>query len=309
MGTKVNYTLVGLFVILLGATAIVLFLWFSAFRHHQTFGTYLVYMHEEVSGISIQTPVRFNGVKMGYVQKIEINSADPQQVILTLKIKHETPITTSTVATLRSEGIIGTDYVALKALTVRALSLVAKPGEKYPVIPSEPSLLMKVSTALQEVTETIKELSNNIGKVFDEKNRLAISTSLVNIQKVTETLANNSENIDAALRSMKQLIKNSDKASEQLPPVIHQLQDTLAHIKITERQFDRAGHGIVLTVSDARIAMQNMLIQILPIVQQLLTKFNATAAHLQQLSVELQNNPSILVRGKYPPLPLGPGER
>lgn len=308
MGTKANYTLVGLFVILLSATAIVLFLWFSAFRHRQTFDTYLVYMCEEVSGISMQTLVRFNGVKVGYVQKIEINSANPQQVILTLKIKHETPITTSTVATLRSEGIIGADYVALKALTVRAPSLMVKPGEKYPVIPSKPSLIIKLSMALQEVTKTIKELSNNINKVFDEKNRLAISTSLVNIQKVTETLANNSENIDAAFHSIKLLIKNSDKVSSQLPSIIHQLQDTLACIKITARQFDRAGHGIVLTVGDARIAMKNISIQILPIVQQLLTKFNTTTAYLQQLSVELRNNPSMLVRGKYPPLP-GPGEK
>ena len=308
MGTKANYTLVGLFVILLSATAIVLFLWFSAFRHHQTFDTYLVYMHEEVSGISMQTLVRFNGVKVGYVQKIEINSANPQQVILTLKIKHETPITTSTVATLRSEGIIGADYISLKALTVRALSLMVKPGEKYPVIPSKPSLIIKLSMTLQEVAKIIKELSNNISKVFNEKNRLEISTSLVNIQKVTETLANNSENIDAALHSMKQLIKNSDKASSQLPFIIHQLQDTLARIKITARQFDRAGHGIALTVDDTRMAMQNISIQILPIVQKLLTKFNTTATYLQQLSVELRNNPSMLIRGKYPPIP-GPGER
>ncbi|ACJ18596.1 MlaD family protein [Coxiella burnetii] len=308
MDTKVNYTLVGFFIILLGAASIVIFLWFSTFRHRQTFDTYLVYMHEEVSGINTQTPVRFNGVKVGYVQKIEINPADPQQVVLTLKIKHETPITTSTVATLRSEGIMGTDYVALKALTATAPPLIAKPGEKYPVIPSEPSLLMKLSTALQEVTKTIKELSDNVGKVFDEKNRRAISASLVNIQKVTKTLSDNSENIDATLHSMKQLMKNSAKASEQLPTIMHQLQDTLANIKITARQFDRAGHGIELTVGDAHTAMQSMSTQILPTVQQLLTKLNATAAHLQQLSIELQHNPSMLVRGKYPPPP-GPGER
>ncbi|MBW5803023.1 MCE family protein [Coxiella endosymbiont of Ornithodoros amblus] len=308
MDTKVNYTLVGFFIILLGAASIVILLWFSTFRHRQTFDTYLTYMHEEVSGISAQTPVRFNGVKVGYVQKIEINPADPQQVVLTLKIQHETPITTSTIATLRSEGIMGTDYVALKALTATAPPLIAKLGEKYPVIPSEPSLLMKLSTALQEVTKTIKELSDNVGRVFDEENRRAISASLVNIQKVTKTLLDNSENIDATLYSMKRLMKNTAKASEQLPTIMHQLQDALVNIKITARQFDRAGHGIELTVGDAHTAIQNMSTQILPTVLPLLTKLNATAAYLQELSIELQHNPSMLVRGKHPPLP-GPGER
>ena len=302
---KVNYTVVGLFVILLGATAIVLFLWFGTFRHRQTFNTYLIYMHEEVSGISIQTPVRFNGVRVGYVQKVEINPDDPQQVILVLKIKNETPITTSTIATLGSEGIMGTNYVALKALTATAPSLIAKPGEQYPVIPSEPSLLIKVSTTLQEVTETIKQLGNDVSKIFNEKNRQAISSNLVNIQKVTKTLADNSDNMNVILHSTKQLMKNS---AQTLPIIMYTFRDTLSNIKMTARQFNQVGHRIESTIDDARVAMQNTLTQILPILQELLIKLNTTGTYLQQLGVELQHNPSMLIRGKYPQ-PTGPGER
>lgn len=308
MDTKVNYTVVGIFVILLGAIAVVLFLWLSAFRHRQAYDTYLVYMHEEVSGISVQSPVRYNGVRVGYVEKIELNSADPQQVILRLKVKHETPVTTSTIATLRSEGIMGTDYIALKALTSTAPPLTAKPGEEYPVIPSEPSLLMKLSTALQEVTKTIKELSDSVSKVFDEKNRKAISASLSNIQKVTKALADNSKNINATMSSMKKLMNNSAKASEQLPSVMTQLKDTLADIKVTAQQFNQTGRSVDLTSKDVHTAVQNLSTQMLPSVQQLLDKLNAMAGHLQQLSSDLQRNPSILIRGKYPPPP-GPGEQ
>src|SRR3990167_10024623 len=113
MDTKVNYTIVGLFVILVGAIAVLLFLWLTSLKHRDVYDTYIVYMHEEVSGLNAQSAVRYNGVKVGYVESIRLNPKDPQQVVLTLKIKQGTPITTSTIATLKSEGITGVDYVGL----------------------------------------------------------------------------------------------------------------------------------------------------------------------------------------------------
>lgn len=308
MDTKVNYSVVGLFVVLLGAAAIMLFLWLSIFKNHQTYNTYFVYMHEQVSGIGPQTPVRFNGVKVGYVQKIELNPLDPQQVVLTLKIKEETPVTTSTIATLQSEGIIGMDYVALKALTATAPPLMVKPGEKYPVIPSEPSLLMKLGTALGEITKTIKELSDNIGKVFDTKNRQAINTSLSNLQKITTALATDSQNINSTTTFMKRFMSNSAKASKQLPEIMCQLNSILTSIKLAAHQFDITGQSVELTVQDAHNTMQNVAVQTMSSVQQLLDKLNVMTGHLQQLGKDLEHNPSILVRGKYPS-PVGPGEK
>src|SRR5690606_22120300 len=117
MDTKVNYTVVGIFVILLCLMLVIFFLWLTSLQHREVYDTYIVYMHEEVSGLGTQGPVRYNGVKVGYVDSIRLNPQDPQQVVLKLKIRRGTPITTSTIATLVSEGITGIDYVGLKALT------------------------------------------------------------------------------------------------------------------------------------------------------------------------------------------------
>ncbi len=308
MDTKVNYTVVGLFVILLIAALVVLFLWLTSFKHREVYDTYVVYMHEEVSGLNVQSPVRYNGVKVGYVQSIRLNNNDPQQVVLVLKIKQGTPITTSTIATLMSEGITGMDYVGLKALTSQAPALTAKPGEKFPIIPSEPSLLLKLSTTLQQVTKTIQDLSDNIGKVFDEQNQRSIRASLTNIAKVTQTLANNSKNIDASLASMKKLLSNGAKASDEFPTVIKELQSTLSSIQSTAKHFDQAGQSVVTTVNDTKTVMQNVSQQLVPSAQQLIDQLNTVGANLQQVSSALVRNPSILVRGQYPQ-PLGPGEK
>lgn len=308
MDSKVNYTIVGLFVILLGAALVVLIFWLTSLKHREVYDVYIVYMHEEVSGLSVQSPVRYNGVKVGYVQSIQLNPKDPQQVMLVLKIQEGTPITTSTIATLMAEGITGLDYIGLKALTAEAPPLEAKPGEKYPVIPSEPSLLLKLSTALQEVTKTVGDLSANISKVFDEKNREAIRQSLANTAKITSTIAQNSKNIDAIMVSTKKLLTNSAQASKDLPDIMKQLKATLASVKAVANKLNNAGSSVVVTMRDTRTAVQNVSQQLVPSTQQLLTQLNNVAGNLQQLSAELQHNPSILVRGKYPSPP-GPGEK
>lgn len=107
---------------------------------------------------------------MGYVQKIELNPADFQQVILKLKIRDETPVTTSTIATLPIRRNYKNRLCSFKSIDRHGPAvIIVKPGEKYSVISSKPSLLRKLSTALEEVTKTIKELNDNIEKVFDEK--------------------------------------------------------------------------------------------------------------------------------------------
>ena len=308
MDTKVNFTLVGLFVILLGATAIILILWLTTMQYSETYDTYLIYMHEEVSGLSVQSPVRYNGVKVGYVQSIELNPTDAQQVILVLKIEQGTPITTSTVSSLMSEGITGIDYIGLKALTAEAPLLVAKPGEKYPIIPAEPSLLVQLSTSLQEVTASIKKLSNSVNDVFNIPNRQAIGESLTNIAKITKTLEQNSNNVNETLTSLNALMKNGEKASKQLPEVMTQLSDMLVSMKQLARNFSTVGQNATTTLKNTELTVQNISQQLLPSAEQLLNQLNSMTNNLEQFSFELQRNPSVLIRGKYPP-PAGPGEK
>lgn len=301
MRRNINYSLVGMFVIGLTILSIVLLLWLTSFKHREAYRTYVVYMHEEVSGLSIDAPVRYNGVKVGYVKAIRLNPNDPQQVILTLRIRDRTPISTSTIATLKSEGVTGVDYIGLKALTPQAPLLTAKPAEKYPVIPSEPSLLLKLSTALQEVTKTIKDLGNSVNQVFDEPNRVAIRDSLAHIEKITKTVAQNSKRIDDTMVLMHQFMKNATQASMQLPVMMGQVQTTLNVIQLTAKRLHQVSR-------DVSVGMQSVSTQIVPQVQQILSRLNDMSGNLQQLSRELVRNPSILVRGQYPAAP-GPGER
>ena len=82
MLSKSNYALVGAFVLVLGAAFIWAVLWISAGGPPQSFDRYLIYMTESVSGLNVDSPLRFRGVDVGKVEKIEIDLENPQRIRL-----------------------------------------------------------------------------------------------------------------------------------------------------------------------------------------------------------------------------------
>lgn len=301
MESKVNYTIVGLFVVLLSAAMVIGGYWLTDGQHSRAYDTYIVYMTEAVSGLNEQSPVKFNGVKVGFVENIRLDQDNPQKVILTLKIFEGTPITESTVASLKSQGVTGLTYLGLKAETASAPRLKAHPGENYPVIAAVPSLLLQLGDAIRDLTTNMNSIVDTVKKVFDKDNRVAIKESLQNIATFSKTIADNSERLDKSLRLTETLLKNTVKASKDFPDVTNDLKQTLL-------SFRQASQEVKLTMQDSRAAMRTLSQQALPSTVQLINRLHTVAGNVQQLTQELQQNPAVMIRGKQP-LPNGPGER
>lgn len=290
MESKINYTIVGFFVIVFSISIIIAGFWLTAGRTSKAYITYQVYMNESASGLSEQAPVKFNGVQVGYVSKVELNRKNLQQAYLLLNIDEDVPITTSTVATLHSQGITGVTYVGLKAKTAVA-PLLKKPksGELYPEIKSGPSLLIQIDSTIREVASKVKEVSDSIIQLLDAENLKAVKNSLHNIEQVSNTIAKNSQQIDRSFKNLDKVLANAKIASEELPSAIHQIS--------------QAGEQIKKTMTQTRSTLQNLSPPTLELIQRL----ERTATHLEQLSSELKQNPSMLIRGKQSATP-GPGE-
>lgn len=308
MEGRVNYTLVGIFVVVLSAMLLIAIFWLTTSGGQKKYNTYLLYVHEDVTGLSVDGPVRFNGVKVGYVQKIELDPHNPRLVKLTLKIQSKTPVTTTTSATLNVQGITGVIYVNLKAASVTAPLLRAKPGESFPVISAKPSLLMQLSAVLPELTKDIQELSRSISQVMDAKNRAHLSATIQNISHFTKTLSDNSDNLTETMQSLKEVLRNISKSTKHLPSVMRNLNQTLVVAKSGLGSVKRVANSMDTTLKSGRVAMQAFSNQVLPNAEQTLSALHLTTNSVNSLVRQLQRNPSMLIRGKEAE-PLGPGER
>jgi phospholipid/cholesterol/gamma-HCH transport system substrate-binding protein len=285
MDTKAHYTIVGLMVVALLGAIIAVVVWLSVGLDRPVYNTFLVYMDQSVSGLSVEAPVRFNGVTVGYVQDMNLNPKNAQEVVVTLAIKEGAPITTSTIATLTAQGITGIAYIDLSAKTPNAPLVKTRDSPPYPVIPAEPSLLLQLSSLVKDASAQFQGVSTSVQSVLDAENQANIRQILINLNAITQSLAANQVQFNNIVQSTHQLLSNTAVASQQFPELIQNLNKSAISLN---QAAGMARAGMVPALS-------------------LLNHLDTISGNVEVFSEELKDNPAILVRGKAEG-PLGPGE-
>jgi phospholipid/cholesterol/gamma-HCH transport system substrate-binding protein len=273
METNVNYAAVGGFVISLFAAGILAIIWLSSGFNFQQHTSYLIYEEESVSGLAIDSPVEFNGVNVGAVKSVDINPDHPLAVEVMIEVKSSTPVTVGTIATLQTRGVTGITFIALKDKSLSMAPLKPGKGENYAVIKTGPSLFLRLDTALSSLSDNLHIVSKAFSELLDKDNLKSIKEILVNMRSVAYTLAANNEKMD-------QIILNTERASSQFVPF---MQSTSSTLRVFETQT-------------------------LPATYQLLNNLDNITRSLLEVTAELKQNPSILIRGVQRQTS-GPGEK
>jgi phospholipid/cholesterol/gamma-HCH transport system substrate-binding protein len=278
MESKVNFAVVGAFVLILGALLIGGILWLSSGKsYRKAYDTYLVYMSESVSGLSLDAPVRYRGVQVGGVRRIALAPGNPEQVQLTLDIERGTPVKQDTIATLRVQGLTGIAHVELSGDSRDAPALKAAPGEKYPVIRTGPSLMLRLDTAVTALLTNLNRSSESINALLDEQNRIALRRTLANLERLSGTLAH---------AELPQLLKRIQRSADA---------------------FDRMANETARAGSNTAGAIESVRTEALPEARQAITELRELSASLRRFSEALERNPGMLLQGR-PAVPPGPGE-
>lgn len=286
MEPKTNYTAVGVIVLILAASLLSALLWMSVGFERKTYKDYLVYIDESVHGLTEDSPVKFNGVKVGMVSDIQLDEHDPQKIQLLLKVESKVPITTSTHATLVTQGITGTTFLGLRATSATLAPLKKQKGQPYPIIPYEIS-------SFNQIMENITSLSNSLKRVFDEENANHLKSTLTNLQQLSQTISDNNKNIDASLRD--------------LPKIMDELKATVRQVGSMANHMSEASDRVSKTMSAGKESIDAIRQQTLPEAATLMQHLDLIAANLEQVSAQMRQNPAVIIRGSAPATP-GPGE-
>ena len=79
MENKVNYAVVGAFILVLVGAMIAAALWLaSGGAFQKKYDLYLAVEDESVAGLSQNAPVKYNGVDVGKVKQIHLDTDNPQ---------------------------------------------------------------------------------------------------------------------------------------------------------------------------------------------------------------------------------------
>ncbi len=308
METKVNYALVGGFVLVLGAALIAGVLWLASgggFREQPTL--YLALIGESVAGLNLNAPVKYRGVDVGKVRAIQLAPDNPEQVRLVFAIDRGTPIKEDTEAVLKTQGLTGIAYVELDGGTLASPPLRASAPDELPVIRTKPSLSARLENVLTTVLAKLDSTSDNVNKILSDENLASFKSTLADLSAVARTLAANQGSINAGLANAARTFDNSARVSAQLGPVIEQVGRSADAFARMSNETATASANAGKTVDAVGADMKRFTGETLPELERLLGELNVLSASLRRLSGKVEGSPGGLLWGRRP-VPPGPGE-
>ena len=307
-----NFALVGAFVLALGALLIAGVLWLAAGGASRTpYDLYLAIEDESVAGLNLNAPVKYNGVDVGKVRAISLDTNNPDRVRLIFAIQRGTPIKVDTVAVLKTQGLTGIAYVELAGGARDAATLEASSPNELPQIRTKPSLSARLENVLTHVLTQLDNTSNNLSALLSDANRAAFTQTLADIATFSHTLAARQTTIDGAIVNAGRVLDNGAKASAQLSPLLAQVgrsADAVQHLGTeAAKASTSAGQTLVGMGSDLRGLSTALSNETLPDLRSLMGELAVLSAALRRLSEQTERNPAGLLLGASP-VPAGPGE-
>ncbi len=236
MEPRVNYIVVGAFVLLLGLTVLGGIFWLGKTDYRGIYDRYYVYTRESVSGLSVDSTVKYRGVDVGRVKAVVLNPENPEEVRVTLDIVAGTPVKTDTQAVLVTQGLTGLVTLNLTGGTREAPPLSPEAGQAYPIIKSVPSLFGRLDGTLTKLLSDqglanlvvhLNGLAQNASLIVDEENRTLVKQVLKDLSEATKVLATRSSHVDRGIQSAtlaaEQAANVTERLGTQLPAVLDRI--------------------------------------------------------------------------------------
>ncbi|MFH1529711.1 MAG: MlaD family protein [Pseudomonadota bacterium] len=206
---------------------------------------YTTRFEESVSGLEIGAPVKYHGVRVGTVDGIKINPDDVSEVIVSLSLGHGTPIKTDSQVVLNTMGITGLKFLEIMGGTDDSGFL--KPGDE---IPSDTSLISRLSGKADVIAEKIELLVNNLVDVTGETEREQLKKVLADVQ---ETMASVRRIIAENEVGVSQAVKDLSVTAENLRILTTDGRESLA---IIDTSVESMGDGILVLTDELTAVLQ-----------------------------------------------------
>jgi phospholipid/cholesterol/gamma-HCH transport system substrate-binding protein len=317
MEPRVNYALVGLFVLVLTSVFLVTTLWLVGVGPTADYRTYAVYPPESVAGITAESLVKFQGVDVGKVREAGIEAGEEGQprIRLLIDVRRDVTIRADTTARLATQGLTGLLYfIELRAGEGASPPLEAASGAPYPVIRAELSdlarlqqsgteLLEEAKGAATELRQTLASLRTLLGG--DDRGHLR--TTLGDASTAAAGLAQASGTLNDYLERLGPALDDLSRTIATLPGLSKRAEVTLEAAATAASKVGEAARRLDKLAGEAMPVLKTLNRDGLPELTALLNDLRGLTGRLDRLAEDLERNPNLLLQGR--PRRPGPGER
>jgi phospholipid/cholesterol/gamma-HCH transport system substrate-binding protein len=218
METKANTALIGAFTLVVLALGFVFVYWLARSAGETANAPLTVIFEDPVTGLSVGSQVVFNGIKIGDVKTLDLDPKNPKVVIAGLAVQPKPSVKADTTVTLGFQGLTGVGYIEMAGGSPDLPPIWQ--AQRNPTIiatrSSMQDLLSGARTILSRADQTIQKLQETVSDNSDD-----ISLAVLDLRKFTSALADNSGGI-------KDLVANASAASKALANATTKLDGIVA---------------------------------------------------------------------------------
>lgn len=238
METRANYVIVGLFTVLAVLGAFMFVYWTAGVGDQREMVMLRFRIPGSASGLSRGSFVLFNGVRVGDVQNVYIDTTNPSAAIADAMVNRSTPVTRSTQAFIGIAGLTGTANVEMRGGNLHEPNLLIEAEEQgnVPEVVANPSAVTNLLQTAQDILTRANQVVGDLEK-FTSDSREPLTQTARNVQKFTDALANNADGVDRFLTSASKLADQLGGFSEKLDGTIKAVEGIVNAVdrqKITE---------------------------------------------------------------------------
>ena len=259
-----------------------------------------------VTGLSIQAPVRFKGVRVGEVTAIGLDPTNPRMIRVKIKVDKSTPITRATFAELAPQGVTGLSYLSLTDKGTDFAPITHKSGQ-VAEIPMHPSFFEVLSRNGESLVNRSNELADRLNDLLNDQNRARFGQTLTHLDQATQDLVQMEDAMMPALKALPAMVAATQSTMVASHQLIQHLDTLAVQAQAPLASATQAAKSLQKLGTASEQAMNTLNYQTLPQVRQLTSSLLHSSEALSSLSQSLKQSPQSLLYGTQGPPP-GPGE-
>ncbi|UCV27249.1 MlaD family protein [Ferribacterium limneticum] len=299
MENKSHAFAAGLFALILGLAALLATYWLSGSRDASR--DYIVVTKQNIGGLNPQAQVRYRGIRVGKVSDIRLDPDDYSNILVTISVNEDVPLTTGTVAKLNYQGVTGLAHILLLE-TGKDMAPLEPDGDNLPRIAMIPSLLDELGETGAATLKQARQMMASANELLSVENRAHLTATLANLEAASSSMKPALENLNVTLVQMNKLL--NDRNVKQLSQAAGEVGPLLSDTRILIGKMQLATDKLDVAIGDASAGGTSAL---MPRLNELAVDFSMTSRQLSRVLRILEDTPQGLVFGAPAQAP-GPGE-
>jgi len=265
METKANYVIVGIFTVFAILAAFGFVYWTAGVGDSSNMAPIRFRIPGSAAGLGTGSAVLFNGVRVGTVERVQIDPNNPAIAIADARVDRKTPITKSTQADIGlaslTTGQANVDLTGGNPQEPNLLQLAeeqgtiaemtANPSAVSNLLQSAQGLMARADSVVDQLeefvtdargplTQTVRNVETFSGALA--RNAQGIDDFLANVSALSQSISGVSGQLDSTLRAAEDLITSVDK--DRIANIVQNVETFTQRLDSVSGQFNTIATGV-----------------------------------------------------------------